>query len=296
MDHSDYSPGEFLPPSSTPRPVEGGIRLQSRRGGSEWWTRRWLAAIEAGAVGERLERGIDDARRGQVLELDVTLEGVRALVQGTRRAPERVVLRLPAIEQGAWLQVAGAISTRGASRADVLAGRMPDDVEAACRRAGFELFPTLEADLELDCTCEDWASPCRHAIAVGALLGEVMDREPLLAFRLRGIEPDVLLALVAGRGDTPDGPQLDSASSNDTTVTAPTVDLNGAPREPLPLDVTPPQLDAPLVRILGAPRMWRGADDFEPAIRRMQARASTNSRVIDIALASPRERGSRDAR
>jgi uncharacterized Zn finger protein len=296
VEHSDYSPGEFLPPSSTPRPVEGGIRLQSRRGGTAWWTRRWLAAIEAGAVGERLDRGLDDARRGQVLELDVTLEGVRALVQGTRRTPERVVLRLPAIEQGAWLQVAGAISTRGASRADVLAGHMPEDVEAACRRAGFELFPTLDDDLELDCTCEDWSSPCRHAIAVGALLGEVMDREPLLAFRLRGIEPDVLLALVAGQPVAPVHARNDEKGTTDEPATGQVVGPDRSTPGPLPLDVTPPRLDAPLVRILGAPRMWRGADDFEPAIRRMQARASTDPRVIDIALATPRERRSRDAR
>jgi uncharacterized Zn finger protein len=272
-----------MPPATQPRAVHGGIRLQTRRGGGSWWSRRWLAALEAAAVGERHAQALDDARRGRVLELEVELGQVRASVQGTRREPHAVTIRLAAIDQLTWLRLAEALAARGDSRAELLARQMPDAVEAVFRREDVSLFPVLDEDLAITCTCDDWSTPCRHALAASLLVAEAMDADPLLAFKVRGIEPALLMAVVTGGCAR----ATDEADASDADLPeapeAPSIDL---PHHPIPLVVAldAPPVDAPLVRILGAPPMWRGADSFEPAMRRLYARVASDPRTIDLAL------------
>lgn len=276
----------FMPPSSQPRAVAGGIRLQSKRGGTSWWTRRWLAALEAGAVGERHAKALEDARKGRVLELDIELGAVRARVQGTRREPHVVSIAVAAIDQMAWLRIAAALASRGESRAELLARQMPESVEAAFRREGASLFPMLEDDLEITCTCEDWATPCRHALAACLLVGEAMDADPLLAFRVRGIEPELLMAVVAGGAaeGAGDGPHAADEPVADSIPVTDVAEENHEAWVEQVVTLDAPPIDAPLVRILGAPPMWRGADTFEPAMRKLYARVASDPRTIDLAF------------
>ncbi len=59
------------------------------------------------------------------------------------------------------------------------------------------------ADLRPDCTCPDWAEPCKHAAAVCYVAGQELDRNPFALFLLRGIERERLIELVRSRrGDT----------------------------------------------------------------------------------------------
>jgi hypothetical protein len=58
----------------------------------------------------------------------------------------------------------------------------PDMARYAAAKAS--LFPTARADLETECSCPDYANPCKHIAAVYYLLGEEFDRDPFLLFRL----------------------------------------------------------------------------------------------------------------
>ncbi|MCW2923781.1 MAG: hypothetical protein JWM98_1185, partial [Thermoleophilia bacterium] len=268
--------GGSFPPPTTPRRVSGGIRAQGKLGAS-WWSRRWLAALEAVGIGDRLERGRAYARGGQVRTLEVRLGGVTASVQGTRLEPYEATVDVAVIEQARWLDVATALAGQARFRAQLLAGEVPEDIEAVFRRLDLTLFPVLEDDLRTSCTCADWASPCRHVAAACYLVGEALDRDPFLLFRMRGVERGVLLAMLAGitpEGTEPATDEVHDGDGSEAARPAPGhLDVNrfwhGDPLPaPPPLDLQPPAVDAPLVRLLGAPAAWTGADDFEPALRR----------------------------
>lgn len=284
MPPRDDELGWRLPPSSTPRRVRGGIRLQSRRGGTQWWTRRWLAAFEAAAVGERLAQGLADARRGQVLDVEPGVGLLGARVQGARATPHEVVVELAPVEQQAWLRIARRLATTGASRAALLDGRMPDDVEAAFRREGCSLFPQLEDDLVVRCSCEDWSPHCRHVLAACLVASEAIDADPMLVLRLRGIEPELLQSLVAGTPPTKGGTGADADAPRPEPFDVDRFWSGPADQPPATLDLAAPAIDAPLVRILGAPPMWRGADAFETAMRRIHARVALDARTLELAL------------
>ena len=57
-----------------PRPVRDGLKARARKGSfsQTWWGRRWIEALEAFGWDNRLSRGRSYARRGQVVDLEVT--------------------------------------------------------------------------------------------------------------------------------------------------------------------------------------------------------------------------------
>ncbi len=151
-----------------PRRAVDGIRAQTQRGkfGATWWAGRWLAALEQLVDPGRLARGRSYARSGQVTKLDVGRDGVDARVQGSRPQPYRVSIRFRRLPDDAWDAVAEVMAGQALFAARLLAGEMPEQIEDAFRDAGFALFPEKEADLTTDCTCPDWANPCKHVARV----------------------------------------------------------------------------------------------------------------------------------
>ena len=178
-----------------PREAKGGIRAQSKRGdfGSSWWARRWVQALEKFSVGSRLARGRSYARRGQVVSIDVGPGEVAASVQGSRKRPYRVSIAVATLPGSDLHKLYAALAERPAFAASLLAGRMPENIEDAFGDVGLSLFPSRKSDLDTDCSCPDFANPCKHIAAVYLLLGEEFDRDPFLIFRMRGIERDELL-------------------------------------------------------------------------------------------------------
>lgn len=187
-----------------------GIRAQTQRGafGATWWAGRWLAALEEIVDAGRLTRGRSYARSGQVTQLDVGPNGVDALVQGSRPQPYRVTIGFRRLSDDAWDAVADAMAGQALFAARLLAGEMPEQIEEAFQAAGATLFPAEDADLETDCTCPDWANPCKHVAAVFYLLGERFGADPFLMFELRGRTKDEITAALRARRATPDAATL----------------------------------------------------------------------------------------
>ncbi|KHG68283.1 hypothetical protein Mt3935_11840 [Mycobacterium tuberculosis] len=64
------------------------------------------------------------------------------------------------------------------------------------------LFPGTARELSLDCSCPDYAVPCKHLAATFYLLAESFDEDPFAILAWRGREREDLLAnLAAARAD-----------------------------------------------------------------------------------------------
>jgi len=181
---------------SRPIDVAYGLRTTKQQGkiGETWWSQRWISALEDMEMGARLARGRTYARRGQVLEMEVGAGRVRARVQGSRPAPYEVDIRLRTLTEKEWRAVIKALSAQALFAAKLLAGEMPQEIESVFDAAGVPLFPKHVDDLRTECTCPDWANPCKHIAAVYYLLADSFDKDPFLLFTLRGKNKDEVLA------------------------------------------------------------------------------------------------------
>ncbi|NYT02226.1 MAG: hypothetical protein GKC10_05670 [Methanosarcinales archaeon] len=178
---------QFYEPAR-PIEVKGGLKARSKRGkiGQTWWSERWIGLLESFNMGARLTRGRAYARKGQVISLDVEKGMVRARVQGTRSEPYQVRIRLKPISEKEWKAAEKAMASRAVFAARLLSGEMPQEIEEAFVEAGVSLFPQKKKELDTECSCPDWANPCKHIAAVYYLLAESFDLDPFLIFKLRG--------------------------------------------------------------------------------------------------------------
>jgi uncharacterized Zn finger protein len=189
----------YFPPS-TPIPVEDGIKARTRRGqfGEHWWAQRWIGVLESFGWDNRLQRGRTYARKGQVRDIDVQPGRVIAHVQGSRRAPYAVRIEMAPLSDDQWERVIDAMAQQAIFAAQLLAGDMPPEIEEAFQAAGVSLFPS-SYEINMSCSCPDWAVPCKHIAAVYYLLGEEFDRDPFLLFTLRGRTQEQVMAALRAR-------------------------------------------------------------------------------------------------
>jgi len=188
---------EYYKPAK-PKAVKDGIKAKSKRGeiGTTWWSKRWIAVLESFSMGTRLTRGRSYARKGQVISIDVREGVVKSKVQGSGSKPYSVTIRMDPISNKNWEKVADVMASKAIFAAKLLAEEMPADIEDAFAEAGISLFPVKLKDLETDCSCPDWANPCKHIAAVYYLLAERFDDDPFLIFKLRGrTKEDIIDAL-----------------------------------------------------------------------------------------------------
>ena len=179
-----------------PKEVKDGIKAKSKRGaiGETWWSKRWIDVLESFDMGARLTRGRTYARKGQVISIDIQKGEVTAKVQGTRPKPYAVSIQLNPISEPEWDKVTDAMASKAIFAAKLLSGEMPLDIEDAFSEAGISLFPRARKELETECSCPDWANPCKHIAAVYYLLAERFDEDPFLIFKLRGRTKDEIIA------------------------------------------------------------------------------------------------------
>jgi uncharacterized Zn finger protein len=187
---------DWYPPPSRPRAVEGGIKARSTRGaiGQTWWSERFVAVLEDIGMGNRLQRGRNYARKGQVISLDIGAGAVTARVQGSRARPYRVRIGVTAFGKLEWAKLERTLADNAWYTAKLLAGEMPEDIEDVFTGLGLPLFPIAAAELSMDCSCPDAEVPCKHIAAACYLLAEAFDDDPFAILAWRGRDRDALLA------------------------------------------------------------------------------------------------------
>jgi uncharacterized Zn finger protein len=171
-----------------------------RRFGSTWWSRAWLAALteRARLDPNRLSRGRGYARSGAVGELDVGPGEVRAAVQGSRRQPYQVRVRLRQLPPPDWDRLLDVMAAEVGRAAALLDGELPPEIEGEAAAAGIDVLPGA-GELGLHCSCPDWASPCKHVAAVCFVMAERLDADPFELLLLRGRDRDQVLAGIRAR-------------------------------------------------------------------------------------------------
>jgi uncharacterized Zn finger protein len=284
-------------PRSKPRRPANGIKAQSgNKFGKTWWAGKWLAALERLIDPGRLSRGRSYARGGQVLNIDIQPGRVDSRVQGSRPSPYKVQIEIKPLAEREWERVADAMAEQALFAAKLLAGEMPQDIETAFAAAHVSLFPTSKGDLETECSCPDYANPCKHIAAVYYLLGEQFDADPFLLFRLRGKSKDEIMAMLRARRTAPDAESETAEETQAQTVESsePVVPLEALLErfwdaaenlEDFRVRIESPAVEAVPVKRLGTPGFWRNTKvDFLDAFAR--AYHSVTEASLKVALGS----------
>jgi len=157
-----------------------------------FWGKAWCENLERYSDFEnRLPRGRTYVRNGSVIDLQIAPGEIKALVSGSEIY--KVQVKVSPVAKARWQSIckdcAGAID----SLIELLQGRFSKGVmERVCRQKT-GLFPSPE-EIQLSCSCPDWAEMCKHVAAVLYAIGARLDQQPDLIFRLHNVDEKELIA------------------------------------------------------------------------------------------------------
>ncbi len=263
--HSRSYYDSYWPRYEPSRPIAvDGIKAKSQAGKfvESWWADKWINALTRLMDAARLSRGRSYARRGQVLQIDIQAGRVAARVQGSRPTPYKVSIELKPLSNEQWDKILDTLAEQAIFAAQLLNEEMPNDIEQVFDQAKVPLFPQNSRDLVTNCSCPDWANPCKHIAAVYYLLGERFDEDPFLLFELRGRSKAEIIAALRERravgGAAQEGTSYvpDAIAAVETPPLADCLDAYwGAPAawEDVPLRIAAPSVDLALLKRLGLP-------------------------------------------
>jgi uncharacterized Zn finger protein len=243
--------------------------------GHTWWGRAWVDALEQRAQLDpnRLPRGKDYARTGAVGELALAPGEARAQVQGRKRLPYDIRIRVRRFTDDEWGRVLDLISAQLGRAAAMLDGDLPPDIAEDVAAAGLDLLPGA-GEIGPRCSCPDDADPCKHAAAVCYLVADALDADPFVVLLLRGrTRGEVLAGLrlrrrgtdlfraTAPEAEAADSKQADGAEADeaarDRGVDARTVLAAVPPSGPIPVPPLPPKRAGHPAALPVDPPSWR---------------------------------------
>lgn len=192
-------------------------RLAPRRSAvraTTWWGKAWVRAVEEAAYAEsELVAARALARQGHVGQIATEPGRFVASVED-RRGLWTVEGSVPVLDPRDLDVLVEAVAAESGRIAALLAGELPYGLVEHADEAGVELLP-YGGELGSSCTCDHWADPCVHALAVLQQLTWLVEADPFVLLQLRGLPRDDLLARLHDRAGSDqaedDEPDLEAA-------------------------------------------------------------------------------------
>ena len=154
---------------------------------NNWWGRAWCDNLEQYADYEsRLDRGKRYVRTGSVIDLKIQKGKIQARVQGTRKTPYKVEIRISPLSEEKCQAVIEKCGRKLQNLEALISGDFPEDMKELFQGKD-GLFPAPR-EISFSCSCPDWALMCKHVAAALYGVGARLDEQPLLFFELRGID------------------------------------------------------------------------------------------------------------
>lgn len=168
------------------------IQIRSRTIAASFWGMAWCENLENYADwANRLPRGRTYARNGTIVDLQIEPGQISALVSGS--SLYRVKVSIKPINKKSWQSIRGDCARQVNSLIDLMRGKLPEAVLARLTDPERGMFPRPR-ELKLRCSCPDSASLCKHLAATLYGVGHLLDSEPELFFKMRGVEQTELIS------------------------------------------------------------------------------------------------------
>lgn len=155
--------------------------------GKTWWGEQWLRSLGNVDYDNRLPRGASYARNEHVKEVKIRENMIRAKVAGSRPAPYKVNLIIPPFFGDQIELLMEEIIKRPALISKLLNRELDPVMLSVADKAGLKVFPGQWTDFKMQCSCPDWAVPCKHLAAVIYMVSREIDNNPFLVFEIHKV-------------------------------------------------------------------------------------------------------------
>ena len=233
------------------------VVLDGRKIAATFWGKAWCDNLEAYSdFANRLPRGRTYVRNGSVVDLQINKGNVTALVSGSELY--KIEIKINPLAPTLWKSIQTECAGKIDSLMELLQGKLSSAVMQIVTRHERGLFPTPK-EIDLDCSCPDWADLCKHVAASLYGVGAKLDQNPTLLFLLRGVDAADLISKASAAeavrettGNAGTAPAMSDSEVSDvfgielapaSVSSVPTVELHASP-SPAPAPARVPKRKA----------------------------------------------------
>lgn len=155
--------------------------------GKTWWGEHWLRSLDHIDYDNRLPRGASYARSGHVLDVKIKENQIVAKVAGSRPSPYKVNLIVPPFFDDQVELLMTKIIERPVLISKLLNRELDPEILTIAEQVGLKVFPKQWTDFKMQCSCPDWAVPCKHLAAVIYMVSREIDNNPFLVFEIHKV-------------------------------------------------------------------------------------------------------------
>ena len=160
-----------------------------------WWGDKFIQALEDFTDESRLKRGRSYARNGKVKSFSIQENCISAKVRGSinpyfgvyKEPTYKINIEIKPIAKTKWKQAIDKLSSKASIVSRLLLNEVPENIEDTFSELGLNLLPNSQEDFKTNCSCPDYANPCKHIAGVYYLVASQLDQNPFLLFELRGL-------------------------------------------------------------------------------------------------------------
>ena len=168
------------------------IELTGRAIATSFWGKAWCDNLERYSdFANRLPRGRSYVRNGSVIDLQVQRGKVKAIVSGSEIY--HVTITIKTLPAAAWSRIKKDCTRCIDSLIDLLQARFDQGIMERLTQRNGGLFPQPQ-EIDMECTCPDWAGMCKHVAATLYGVGVRLDTAPELLFTLRDVDHHELIS------------------------------------------------------------------------------------------------------
>jgi len=155
--------------------------------GNTWWGEHWLKSLDHIDYDNRLPRGASYARSGHVKEVKIKNNQILAKVAGSRPRPYGVTIIVPPFFEDKIELLMTQIIERPILISKLLNRELDPEILSVAENVGLKVFPRQWTDFKMQCSCPDWAVPCKHLAAVIYMVSQEIDNNPFLVFQIHNV-------------------------------------------------------------------------------------------------------------
>lgn len=157
-----------------------------------FWGQAWCDHLERFSdFANRLPRGRTYVRNGSVCHLGIGAGRIEAIVSGSELYD--IAIAIKPLPKDKWRKLRNRCTGKIGSLLELLQGRFSGQVMEIVTDREQGLFPQ-PGEIEMSCSCPDWADLCKHLAAVLYGVGARLDQRPELLFELRGVDHQELIS------------------------------------------------------------------------------------------------------
>ena len=166
-------------PKAAPRPAPKPGKAR-KKFGTTWWGEKWVGILSEYEYDQRMSRGRAYARADKVSNFKIAPGKSSASVQGSSKY--KVSINFEKYSSKDWMSILEKLRNTPILLSKLLNNEMPEELK---KSSGYSFIPD---SFKAECSCPDYANPCKHIATIFYVLSEEIDNAPQILFKLQGLD------------------------------------------------------------------------------------------------------------